>query len=327
MPMEVYAFSNREDVLKKASSGGGFLAVAKAFFETEVQAPHAVYGVCFDGDLMPVYRRVTALSDCALFCGSKYVRAELGDTYVRVKEDLTSGMLVLFVGTPCFVAGLRKNLAAANVSDEGLYCVDLICHGTPSANYWADYKAWLEKKYKKKLTDYAFRSHAAGKGAYASVARFADERVVSDDLEVGLYNRLFLRHYLFVPGCFACPFASLDRQGDVTLGDFWGIETVMPEFPARHVSEVLVNTHKGMALMARIKDQADAEGYTVAQCHSDDYIKYQNNLQRPADKPADYETFLADYQKGGMDAALKKYVGYTVKGRLGHTVKCMLNRR
>ena len=145
MPMEVYAFSNREDVLRKASSGGAFLAVAEAFFETEPHREHAVYGVCFDEALMPIYRRVTALADCALFCGSKYVRADLGDTYARIKEDLSDGALVLLVGTPCFVAGLRKNLAAASVSDAGLYCIDLICHGTPSANYWADYKTWLEK--------------------------------------------------------------------------------------------------------------------------------------------------------------------------------------
>ena len=315
MPIEVYAFSNREDVLKKASSGGGFLAVADAFFQIEPHREHAVYGVCFQEDLMPVYRRVDTLADCARFCGSKYVRAELGDTYARVKEDLAGGTLVLFVGTPCFVAGLQKNVAAAGVSCEGLYCVDLICHGTPSVGYWMDYKAWLEKKYKDKLTDYAFRSHRAGAGAYAAVARF-EKKTVTDDLEVGLYNRLFLRHYLFVPGCFTCPFANLDRTGDITLGDFWGVEQVMPEFPKQHVSEVLVNTDKGMSLMARIKDRAEQSGYTLEQCFSEDYVKYQNNLQRPADKPADYEQFQVDYQRGGMDAVLKKYAHYDVVHRL-----------
>ena len=139
---------------------------------------------------------------------------------------------------------------------------------------------------------------------------------MTDDLEIGLYNRLFLRHYLFVPGCFSCPFANLDRQGDVTLGDFWGIETIMPDFPVKHVSEVLVNTHKGQFLMEKIKACATSVGYTVEQCHSDEYVKYQNNLQKPADKPADYNAFLADYQKGGMDTILKKYAHYDFLHRL-----------
>jgi coenzyme F420-reducing hydrogenase beta subunit len=315
MPMAVYAFSNRADVVKNASSGGAFLAVADAFFRMEPERAHAVYGVCFNTELMPVYERVTTLADCGRFCGSKYVRADLNGAYRSVREDLKSGGAVLFVGTPCQVSGLKKHLTQTDTPFDGLYCVDLICHGTPQPAYWADYKAWLEKKYKDTLVDYAFRTHGAGKSPYAARAVFEKKTVVGD-LEISLYNRLFLRHYLFASGCFDCPFANLDRVGDITLGDFWGIEEVMPDFPCKHVSEMLINSDKGVALMASIRENAAAQGYTVAECHSDGYVKYQNNLQKPADKPADYNQFHALYQRRGMDGALKRYAHYDWKHRL-----------
>ena len=325
MPMAVYAFSNRADVVKNASSGGAFLAVARAFFDTESTRTHAVYGVCFDDKLMPVYERVTALADCARFCGSKYVRADLNDAYRRAREDLRGGCMVLFAGTPCQVSGLKKHLAQTDTPVDSLYCVDLICHGTPQPAYWADYKVWLEKKYKDTLTDYAFRTHGEGKSPYAARAVFG-KRTVVGDLEVSLYNRLFLRHYLFPSGCFECPFANLDRVGDMTLGDFWGVETVMPEFPCKHVSEMLINSDKGLALMEIIQNCAAPQGYTLAECLSDDYVKYQNNLQKPADKPADYDQFHALYQARGMDGALKRYAHYDWKHRLKHRLNHLIGK-
>lgn len=55
--------------------------------------------------------------------------------------------------------------------------------------------------------------------------------------------------------CYDCKFANLDCQGDITLGDFWGFENVMPSTVAKWdikvqdgVSLVMVNYEKDRVL-------------------------------------------------------------------------------
>lgn len=47
-----------------------------------------------------------------------------------VQKDLKEGKEVLFTGTPCEVAGLKKYLRKEY---DNLYTLDLICHGVPSS--------------------------------------------------------------------------------------------------------------------------------------------------------------------------------------------------
>lgn len=69
------------------------------------------------------------ISDLPMFCGSKYVQSEIGATYAVVEKELKSFKKVLFVGTPCQVAGLKSYLLKEY---DNLYTMDIICHGVPS---------------------------------------------------------------------------------------------------------------------------------------------------------------------------------------------------
>jgi hypothetical protein len=55
--------------------------------------------------------------------------------------------------------------------------------------------------------------------------------------------------------CYKCPFAKISRVGDITLGDYWGIERYHSGLDTFNgVSAVLINNEKGKELLARVKD-------------------------------------------------------------------------
>lgn len=52
------------------------------------------------------------------------------------------GRNVLFSGTSCQVAGLRKYLGK---DYDNLFCLDIVCHGVPSPQVWTEYLKWQER--------------------------------------------------------------------------------------------------------------------------------------------------------------------------------------
>lgn len=65
------------------------------------------------------------------FQGSKYVQSDMAGCFVEVKHDLKKRKKVLFTGTPCQVAAIKKYLSRDNIDVSGLYTVDIVCHGAP----------------------------------------------------------------------------------------------------------------------------------------------------------------------------------------------------
>ena len=66
-----------------------------------------------------------------------------------------------------------------------------------------------------------------------------------------LFLRGFLKDLYLRPSCYACPSKQLRSGSDITLGDWWGINTLMPEIDDdRGISAVTVNTDKGCMALA-----------------------------------------------------------------------------
>ena len=66
--------------------------------------------------------------------------------------------------------------------------------------------------------------------------------LLSEPLNKNLFLRGFLADLYLRPSCYACPAKCLKSGSDVTIGDFWGIEKVMPEMDDdKGVSVVMVN--------------------------------------------------------------------------------------
>lgn len=133
VPVKTYAAKNpNETIRSKSSSGGIFTLLA----EIVIVQGGVLFGARFDEDWNVIHDFTETLEGVAAFCGSKYVQSRIGDSYRRVEKFLKAGRKVLFSGTPCQVAGLKRFLRKEY---DNLLIVDFVCHGVPSPKVWQMY--------------------------------------------------------------------------------------------------------------------------------------------------------------------------------------------
>lgn len=151
-PLAVYAANNNnEDIRLKSSSGGIFTLLA----EQIISEGGVVFGARFNENWEVVHDYTEAIEGLEPFRGSKYVQSIIGDNFIKAKQFLTDGRKVLFSGTPCQIAGLKKFLRKEY---ENLLTVEVVCHGVPSPMVWRDY------------LDYKRAKRAAGKNSVSKSA-------------------------------------------------------------------------------------------------------------------------------------------------------------
>lgn len=285
-----------------------------------------VYGAAFDENLNVVHRRITDENDFHFLQGSKYVQSILGNCFQLVRDDLNNGRLVVFSGTPCQVYSLKTFLHNQGVDSSKLVTVDIICHGTPSPKLWNDFKFFLEQKVGASVVNFNFRYQKAKWKEYPVRAEFSNGKVMINSHLVRLYTILFMSGRIMRPCCYNCKFANIERVSDLTIGDFWGIDECIPEFPFnRDVSEIIVNTQNGHQIIDAIKEMADHDqNIFIKKYVGDRFIQYQHNLRTPTCRPVDTDAFWEDYQKNGFEYAVKKYADYSSKGKIKHFIKKMM---
>lgn len=126
--------------------------------------------------------------------------------------------------------------------------------------------------------------------------------------------------------CYSCRFSSLERTGDITLGDFWGVDKIMPEIPmGKGISLMIVTSEKGNEIVETLNKTLHEDEF-LKEYVGDEFLNYQHNLNRPTEKPALYEEFWMDYKKHGFEYVVKKYRFDTAKGRAKYFVKSLLIR-
>ena len=166
-PLKTYAAWAKDEEEYKTSTSGGLGAVLSREI---LKAGGVVYGcaVCSDIDIHHI--RITKEEDIALLKGSKYVQSSIHDSHQRVKQDLRDGRQVLFTGTPCQIAGLKRYLKKDYAN---LYLVDLICHGVPSLGYLKQHITDVTHSEVKDIDSIRFRE---GNGMYLIVVNKDDEK-------------------------------------------------------------------------------------------------------------------------------------------------------
>lgn len=322
----VYAYKNINKELMRSSSGGAFIQICKAFAEGKKDKYKCYYcGAILTEKMNVEHQIVESVDQCFKFQGSKYVKSEIGSCYKDILELLRLGNAVLFSGTPCQVAGLKKYLGMHNAPTNNLFTIDIICHGAPLKKVWEDYKKWLEKQANSQLVDYSFRYKPEGWKAYPAFAVFEDGKKRINTSETSVYSRLHMRGLSVGKGCFTCAYAKAEREGDITLGDFWGIESIDPSIPYKNgVSLIIVNTKLGQKIIDILSD-----GITDAQLlksvQGKEYLKYQHNLNSPTEKPTDYDAFWKDYERG-FDFILYKYLNYGSQYKLIFGLKRLIRK-
>ena len=338
-PLEVYAaYNNKEEIRLQSSSGGIFTLLA----EETIKRDGVVFGVKFNEHWMPEFGYTEAIEGIAPFRGSKYTQAIVGNAYKKAEEFLKAGREVLFSGTPCQIAGLKRFLRKEYVN---LLAVDIICHGVPSPKVWSMY---LREIYSKLLRDSAdekkqpvlpngdsdkscieaisFRSKITGWKKYSFNIKLyfpncngKNTVVFSETLEKNSFMRAFLNNTILRPSCYACPTKEGKSWSDITIADFWGIEVLDPAFDDdKGCGLIFLNTEKGQAIYKRLdlvskeKSFEEAIRYNSAHNHCPHPHPNRTEFFIGIDKADNISSYINIMQKPTLYTRIKNRVkGYT----------------
>lgn len=292
---EIYAVQYEDDRTRMESqSGGAYTAFAESFLEKA----GILYGVEYSGTGAR-YVRVSGKDRLYRLKGSKYIQADMGDSFQQIRCDLEAGKSVLFAGTPCYVDGLKRYVQMARVPEKELYTIDLVCHGVPSPGLFGKYLSLLSRQQGSHISRFNFRDKQFGWGEHICSYYAGEKKFFSRNFVNIFYSNLCLNE-----ACFICPYSSMDRVGDITIGDYWGIRDAVPEMADPFgTSLVIVNTDKGRELFCWSMDRLRFKKTSADRC-------IQPNLKRPTEKPKEYDEFWKAYVEEGILPAVSRYCGY-----------------
>ena len=281
----VFAAWNKDDAVRKDSTSGGVFSLVAEYV---LEGGGVVFGAAFDAHQHLRHVACFRKEDLWRLRGAKYVQSDLGnlgETFREIKKALETRP-VLFSGTPCQVEGLYRYLGGR---PENLTTCDLVCHGVPSPGVWEDMAHSIERRRHKGLQAVRFRNKVTGWKDSHFTTVYDDGTVDTAPLFSTEYGRAFGRALFLRPSCYACPYTTMARVGDLTLGDFWGLrEDELPEQQEKGVSLLMVNTPHGSHLFDQL--------LLGKQVFSPERAVAGNpRLASPTARPADRAAFFAAY--------------------------------
>lgn len=236
LPIKVLAAINKDEQIRLGSSSGGlFSSIATQI----IKQGGVVFGARFDKDWLVNIGFTETIEGLSAFRGSKYLQARIGNSFVECEEFLKSGRKVLFSGSPCQIAGLKRFL---HCDYENLITVDFVCHGVPSPKVWKLYlkEVLAAVNEHKNLFDYKFSYSECKNGIFSIVSPFN-----SND-----YMKAFLKDLILRPSCYHCKVREGRSMSDITIGDYWGIQNACPNMDDnKGTSLALLHSTKGLEIL------------------------------------------------------------------------------
>ena len=239
-PLSQFAAKTRDDAVRMASTSGGvFTELSKAVFATG----GIVIGAGWMRDPFRVALKVANNEqEIADMRGSKYVFSEMPK-----RGDIPADAHGLFTGLPCQIAGVRRIYG-----DRFIYCA-LICHSTPEPKVWNKYVQELERQYHSKLVLVQFRAKRNVEKPWRNSAFVADFESGAQHVDIegkNIFTSAYFRGHSTRLSCLKCKFKCGHHGADLVIGDFWGIEDVLPDFDdGKGVNAVLAYSKRGEELL------------------------------------------------------------------------------
>ncbi len=229
-------------IVKRSSSGGIFSVLAQ-----DVISRHGVvYGAQYDDEMNVIFSHAYTEKDLSKFRGSKYVQARVKDCYQDVKLKLQQGIDVLFTGTPCQIAGLKSFLRKPY---DNLFAAEVVCHGVPNEKVWHMHLQAVKATQLSngEVNTVLFRYKEDNWRNYKICYVTRDGKSYVTPRGEDAFFRGFVKCLYSRPSCEKCPFKNGASGADLTLGDLWGVEKLLPD-GGNPIGEslVIVNTNKGM---------------------------------------------------------------------------------
>ena len=290
-PIATYAATNSNEVVREQSSSGGIFTLLAA--ET-INKGGIVFGAAFNERWAVEHTFADNIDDIKRFRGSKYVQSNIGGSYSVAEKFLKEGKEVLFSGTPCQIAGLKRFLRKEY---KNLKTVDFVCHGTPSPLVW---KKYLEEICRinniSNITDIQFRNKAEGwKRSSLQITYTGNdgkERIFRETLNDNIFMKCFLSNLCIRPSCYLCPARSGKSDSDITLGDLWGAEQICPE----------IDDDKGLSLVMMRKEQELPKSDRI-EIPYNEALKYNPSISTNVAMPHKRSKFFRLAHKNGVCVA------------------------
>lgn len=259
----LYAVKNLDmDTRMKSTSGGVFLELSKEMIEKQ---QGIVIGARYDKNMRVVVDIADTVEEAERFCGIKYSKADLQGIFVQVKRILEAGRKVLYTGLPCECAGLRSYLGKEY---DNLFIQEVLCHSAPSPIVFKKYIEYLEKRFRAKVIDFGCRDKRNGweDKEYSVSIQFDSGKELVVNGRRNNYIRAYMNSYLDRPSCSKCAFIKEYRAGDLTVGDFYGVQEMLPQFSdGKGVSIVMINTEKGKKFFEQVQKNLEIQQITLEQ--------------------------------------------------------------
>lgn len=254
------AVSNHEKYYLKSATIG----ICTMLAQRTISVGGNVFGVELEETTWKAkHRCATKIEEIESFRNSKYVQSDLNDTFRETKSKLKAGENVMFVGTPCQVAGLKAFLRK---DYDNLLTVDLICHGIYSYKLIQKEIEYWENRLHGKISNFKFRSKKGSGG------------IINFDLKRGFGSKHYEfqgrysptyrcyaysgdgQNYNLRTSCYSCPFRDKGRTADITVGDGWFIDAAKllgkPNLDWKNgVSLIIANTTRGLERIKPILEQ------------------------------------------------------------------------
>lgn len=294
-------YASLDEAREKGSSGGVFGLLA----EMVLASGGRVWGAAFNDELKLVHTKADTIEELNLLLKSKYIQSDLAGVYRQIKTDLKNGVRTLFCGTPCQVNALR-NYVGDNW--DKLILVDFVCHGVPSQSLFDKAIQWYEKKHGVKVEWFQFRYKSEEvKHPQSYALKHKTERKI----HVGLHYQFpyyfgFQKYITLRPSCYRCKWASPERSGDITLGDYWGVEKYIPHLNAKEgVSMVLCNTAVGEKILDDLKINGSVCVHELA---IENAMSENGCLRNPSSEKKERKEFFKNLEEKSFEEVVKLHL-------------------
>lgn len=170
-----------------------------------------------------------------------------------------------------------------------------------------DYIKYEEKKLRTTIKDFKFRDKDFGEGFNARLLYSTKGQIKERILPSykSSYYELFLEGSIYRSNCYQCPYANEYRPGDLTIGDFWGIEVEHPKYlqpvgklnQSAGISMLMINSEKGEALFNKCESLFWNYPSTF-----ENVSKHNKQLKQPSSPGENRDLVLKLYEEKGYEA-------------------------
>lgn len=311
---QCFAVWANDELRKKSTSGGIFSVLAKTILDQNGIVFGAQWSDKTQVEILPIWDE----NELDKIRHSKYLHSYAYDSYKQVKKYLEEGKNVLYSGLPCQIAGLNAYLGKKY---EKLITIDIICGQAPSPKYF--YRYITESADINKINQIIFRNAEAW-NPHTHDLIFDDGHVERrSQWDGNAYQIAYSSTIMASESCKKCPFNRIPRQGDISIGDFWGISKINPKYDdGLGTSIVLINTTKGSTLLQNIKsclELCEEVNLQDALCTPNRIDSKEANYYLPLKEREDFSALVNKYPfSKSVTYGLKKHFDFGIVTALSY---------